>query len=70
MQTNMPTSNSSNSAIAVPRLRDDGANWPDYQSKARTAMGARGLIQHVDGTVGKPVPYPEQNGILMKKTGS
>ena len=68
-QNDMPTPNSSNSAIAVPRLRDDGANWPDYQSKARTAMGARGLIRHVNGTARKPVPYPEINSVPMKKPG-
>ena len=66
-QNDMP--NSSNNAIAVPRLRDDGANWPDYQSKARTAMGARGLIRHVDGTARKPIAYPEVNGVPMKKPG-
>src|ERR1700731_3186691 len=69
VQNDMPTPNSSNSAIAVPRLHDDGANWPDYQSKARTAMGARGLIRHVDGTARKPVPCPEINGVPMKKLG-
>src|ERR1700730_8205025 len=69
VQNDMPTSNSSNSTIAVPRLCDDGVNWPDYQSKARTAMGARGLIRHVDGTARKPVPYPELNGVPMKKPG-
>src|ERR1700730_6516228 len=68
-QNDMPTPNSSNSSIARPRLRDDGANWPDYQSKARTAMGARGLIRHVDGTARKPDPYPEVNGVPMKKAG-
>src|ERR1700731_2198789 len=68
-QNDMSNPNSSNSSIAVPRLRDDGANWPDYQSKARTAMGARGLIRHVDGTARKPLPYPEVNGVPMKKPG-
>src|ERR1700731_3015571 len=68
-QNDIPTPNSSNSAIAVPRLRNDEANWPDYQSKARTAMGARGLIRHVDGTARKPVPYPEVNGVPLKKPG-
>src|SRR3984893_5067785 len=42
---------------------------PDYQSKARTAMGTRGLIRHVDGTARKPIAYPEVNGVLMKKLG-
>jgi hypothetical protein len=68
-QNDMSNPNSSNSSITVPRLRDDGANWPDYQSKARTAMGARGLIRHVDGTARKPLPYPEVNGVPMKKPG-
>src|ERR1700719_4155706 len=64
------STNSMSNAIAVPRLRDDGANWPDYQSKDRTAMGARGLIRHVDGTVRKLVAYPLVDGILMKAPGT
>ena len=32
-------------------------------------MGARGLIRHVDGTARKPVPYPIEKGIAMKKPG-
>src|ERR1700738_4272525 len=48
----------SNSVITIPRLRDDGANWIDYESKARTAMGGKGLIRHMDGTARKPNPYP------------
>src|SRR3984893_940559 len=68
-QNDMPGSNSSNNAIAVPQLRNDGVNWPDYQSKARTAMGARGLIRHVDGTARKPVAYPEVNVVPMKEPG-
>ena len=69
VQNDMPTSNSSNSAIAVPRLCDDGVNWADYESKARTAMGARGLIRHRDGTAQKPVAYPEEARIPMKAPG-
>ena len=63
------TANTSSNTMAVPQLRDDGANWADYESKAQTAMGARGLIRHCDGTVQKPVTYPEVDGILMKTPG-
>ena len=63
------TANTSSNTMAVPQLRDDGANWADYESKAQTAMGARGLIRHCDGTAQKPVAYPEVDGILMKTPG-
>src|ERR1700731_3090241 len=69
MQNDFTTVNTSSNAIGVPRLRDDRANWADYESKARTAMGAKGLIRHRDGTARKPVAYPKENGIPMKATG-
>ena len=59
-----------NNTIAVPRLRDDGANWPDYEVKAKTAMGARGLIRHIEGTAKKPISYPEENGFFVKEDKS
>src|ERR1700730_9026090 len=68
-QNDLTTANTSSNAIGVPQLRDDGANWADYESKARTAMGARGLIRHRDGTARKPVTYFEENGIPMKTPG-
>src|ERR1700726_4354824 len=69
VQNDFMTINTSSNAIGVPRLRDDGANWADYESKARTAMGAKGLIRHCDGSAQKPVTYPEVNGIPMKTPG-
>ena len=69
VQNNLMTTNTSSNTIGVPRLRDDGANWADYESKAHTAMGARGLIRHRDGTARKPVAYPEEAGIPMKAPG-
>jgi gag-polypeptide of LTR copia-type len=53
------------SGMSIPKLRDDGANWVDYLSKAWTAMGLRGLIRHVDGLAKEPEPYKEIAGIPM-----
>ena len=68
-QNDLTPSNTFSNALSVPRLRDDGANWADYESKARTAMGVKGLIRHCDGSARKPVAYPEVNGIPMKTPG-
>jgi hypothetical protein len=54
----------------VPRLRDDGSNWVDYEHKARTAMGAKGLLRHVDGTTRKPIPYVTVGGLPVKADGN
>ena len=50
-------SNSDSATLAVPKLRDDGSNWADYQPRIRKAMGAKGLWRHVEGTAIVPVPY-------------
>jgi hypothetical protein len=44
------TFGTSSNTYTLPRLRDDGSNWVDYETKARMAMGAKGLIRHVDDT--------------------
>ena len=51
--------------LSIPKLLDDGSNWVDYEIKARTAMGSKGLIRHVEGKARKPTPYAEVNGKLM-----
>jgi hypothetical protein len=55
-------SNSDSATMALPKLRDDGSNWSDYQPRIRKAMGAKGLWRHVEGTATAPVPYPVNDG--------
>src|SRR5271156_3668270 len=59
------TISSTSQLLSIPKLRDDGSNWADYEPKTRTAMGSRGLIRHVDGTSVAPTPYPLDNGVAM-----
>ena len=56
-----------NGMMAIPKLRDDGANWVDYESKTRTAMGSRGLIRHVEGTARRPKEFDLEAGVLVTK---
>ena len=57
--------NPTSQTLSIPKLLDDGSNWVDYDIKARTAMGSKGLIRHIQGTARKPVPYTEINKVLM-----
>jgi hypothetical protein len=59
------TMNSDSSTLAVPKLRDNGSNWADYQPRLQNAMGSKGLWRHVEGTATMPVPYTVSNGIPM-----
>ena len=55
MSTITPTTEST--SLAVPKLRDDGSNWADYEPRLRKAMGAKGLWRHVEGLSVAPKPY-------------
>jgi hypothetical protein len=59
-----------NHLLALPKLRDDGANWIDYESKVRTAMGSRGLIRHVEGTARRPVEFAVENDVPVSSPGT
>jgi hypothetical protein len=59
-----------NSVLALPKLRDDGANWIDYESKTRTAMGSRGLIRHVEGTARRLTEFAIKAGVPVSKPGT
>jgi hypothetical protein len=63
------SSNTSGNSFSVPRLRDDGSNWVDYESKARTALGSKGLIRHIEGSAIKPVPLAIETGVPVSKPG-
>src|ERR1700731_873287 len=57
------------SPFAIVKLRDDGSNWPDYEMKAKTAMGAKGLIRHIEGTARRPLPFDLENGRPVSEPG-
>ena len=50
-------SNSDSASLSVPKLRDDGSNWSDYEPRLERALGAKGLWRHVLGTAIPPKPY-------------
>jgi len=60
---------SESSTLAVPKLRDDGSNWSDYEPRLKNAMGAKGLWRHVEGTAVAPVPYAVKGDIPMLADG-
>ena len=52
-------SSSDSTTLAIPKLRDDGSNWSDYEPRLRKAMGAKAIWRHVEGTALAPTPYIE-----------
>lgn len=58
---------STSTTISIPKLADDGSNWIDYESKARNAMGSKGLIRYLDGLVVELKVYEEVGGVTMSK---
>src|SRR5882724_349520 len=62
-------SNSDSTNLAVPKLRDDGSNWSDYEPRIQKAMGSKGLWRHVEGTAIAPKPYALVSGIPVLPDG-
>ena len=62
-------SNSDSAALSVPKLRDDGSNWSDYEPCIHKALGAKGLWIHVEGKATAPRPYQLINGIAVLLDG-
>ena len=44
-------------SLSVPKLKDDGSNWADYEPKMKIALRAKALIRHADGLARAPKPY-------------
>jgi hypothetical protein len=63
-------SSSDSTTLQVPKLRDDGSNWSDYEPRIRKAMGSKGLWRHVEGTAVAPKPYAVVDGaqVLADRT--
>jgi Reverse transcriptase (RNA-dependent DNA polymerase)/gag-polypeptide of LTR copia-type/GAG-pre-integrase domain len=68
---NQPTMNSGldSTTLQVPKLRDDGSNWSDYQPRIERALGSKGLWRHVLGTAITPQPYMLLNGVPVIADG-
>jgi len=47
--------------LQIPKLRDDGSNWSDYQPRIQKAMGSKGLWRHIEGTAVALKPYAVVN---------
>ena len=62
-------SNSDAMSLSVPKLRDDGSNWADYQPRIKRALGSKGLWRHVLGTAIKPTPYALLAGVPVIADG-
>ena len=65
----MFNSNSDSTNLAVPKLRDDGSNWSDYEPRIQKAMGSKGLWRHIEGTAIVPKPYALVSGIPVLSDG-
>src|SRR5882762_1429217 len=63
-------SNSDATSLSIPKLRDDGSNWSDYQPRVERALGAKGLWRHVLGTAIAPIPYTLASGVPVLKDGT
>ena len=63
MSTFSLSSNSDSTTLAIPKLRDDGSNWSDYEPRIRKAMGSKGLWRHIEGTAVAPTPYAVIEGV-------
>ena len=62
-------SNSDSTNLAVPKLRDDGSNWSDYEPCIQKAMGSKSLWRHVEGKVIVHKLYVEVNSIFVQADG-
>jgi hypothetical protein len=63
------TPSSSSSLASVEKLRDDGSNWSDYQSRMERVLGAKGLWRHVVGTAVALKPYAMVDGVPVLVDG-
>ena len=64
------TNNSDTTTLAVPKLRNDGSNWADYEPCIQRALGSKGLWRHVEGTAIVPKPYALVTGVPILTDGT
>jgi hypothetical protein len=64
--SNLSMNSSADTAtLAIPKLRDDGSNWADYEPRIQKAMGSKGLWRHVEGTATAPKPFAVVDSVLV-----
>ena len=63
-------SNSDLTSLSVPKLRDDGSNWADYEPRVERALGVKGLWRHIVGTAIAPKPYAVVARVLVLADGT
>lgn len=56
---------STGTTLTIPKLADDGSNWVEFESKARNAMGSKGLIRYIDGTMIEPKTHRIVAGVSV-----
>src|SRR5205814_6506700 len=69
-QSDMALPSNGTPTVVIPKLLDDASNWVDYKAKALLAMGARGLMGHINGRVVEPKPYLMVNGEAVQADGT
>ena len=62
------TSQSTGNVISVPKLRDNSSRV-DYEAKVPSALGAKGALRHVEGSVIEPIPYMIEDGVYVVEPG-
>ena len=67
VMSDIAISSSTQSSFTIPKLRDDGSNWTDYEPRVKNALGAKGLWKHAEGRARQPVPLVDVNGVLMAR---
>jgi hypothetical protein len=65
----MNLSKANDTTFQVPKLRDDGSNWTDYEARIWKAMGAKGLLRIVEGIAIVPEMYQMVSGVRVGKDG-
>src|SRR5258705_9255657 len=55
LNTMLPSTSSA--LYNIPKVAEDGSNWVTYKERMLTAIGARGLMQYVDGWAKQPIPF-------------
>ena len=69
MSTPLSTSTLDLSMLLVTKLRDDGSNWSDYQSRLEQVMRSKGLWRHVLGNAAVLKLLQLVNGIHVLSDG-
>ena len=56
-------------SLSIPKLRDDGSNWSEYQPRVERALGAKGLWKYAVWTAIAPKPFAMLDGVPVLMNG-